>query len=98
MHLDAPWNTRGSRATLAAPESNMKRTDTFSPNGGLRIVIQDLDYHVPSNKNKGERAYLLKKVSAWLEPHEMAALAQVPASTSIYTTAIPIPGSTSTTF
>ena len=35
---------------------------------------QDLDYHVPSNTQKGVRAYLLKKVSGFFEAHQMAAL------------------------
>jgi ABC-type multidrug transport system ATPase subunit len=36
--------------------------------------LQDLAYHVPSNKNKKERAYLLKDVSGYIQPHQMTAL------------------------
>lgn len=42
--------------------------------GGLRIKIKNLTYHVASNKNKRERAYLLKEVSGWFESMQMAAL------------------------
>ncbi|PNH05921.1 ABC transporter G family member 18 [Tetrabaena socialis] len=41
---------------------------------GLRILMKDLSYHVPSNSQKGQRAYLLKDVSAYLEPGQMTAL------------------------
>ncbi|PNH05918.1 ABC transporter G family member 18 [Tetrabaena socialis] len=41
---------------------------------GLRILMKDLSYHVPSNSQKGQRAYLLKNVSAYLEPGQMTAL------------------------
>ena len=35
---------------------------------------QDLKYHVPSNKDKKERAYLLKDVTGYFEPGSMTAL------------------------
>ncbi len=44
------------------------------PRSGLRIVFKELNFHVPSNKVKGERAYLLKNVTAFLEPKQMTAL------------------------
>ncbi len=36
--------------------------------------MQELDYSVPSNTKKNEKAVLLNKVSGWFEPHQMAAL------------------------
>ena len=50
----------------------VKRVSASSP--GLRILMKDLSYHVPSNTAKGERAYLLKEISAFLEPGQMTAL------------------------
>ncbi|KXZ50089.1 hypothetical protein GPECTOR_18g66 [Gonium pectorale] len=41
---------------------------------GLRILMKDLSYHVPSNTQRGQRAYLLNGVSAFLEPGQMTAL------------------------
>ena len=35
---------------------------------------QDLSYHVPSNSEKGARAYLLKGINGWFEKHQMSAL------------------------
>ncbi|GLC33334.1 hypothetical protein PLESTB_000344800 [Pleodorina starrii] len=49
------------------------REKSFAPLG-MRIVFKDLDYSVPSNTKKGERAFLLKKVAGYFEPHQMAAL------------------------
>lgn len=53
---------------------SFKREQTFAASGGLRICINDLTYHVPSINEKGARAYLLKKVSAFIEPSQMTAL------------------------
>ncbi|GFR47309.1 hypothetical protein Agub_g8996 [Astrephomene gubernaculifera] len=56
------------------PSTNgYRREKSFAPLG-MRIVFKDLDYSVPSNTQKGVRAYLLKKVSGYFEAHEMAAL------------------------
>lgn len=41
---------------------------------GLRILMKDLTYTVPSNTKKGEVAHLLRDVSAFLEPGQMTAL------------------------
>lgn len=35
---------------------------------------QKLDYHVPSNKDKKERLYLLKGISGYMNPGELSAL------------------------
>eukprot|EP00195_Chlamydomonas_chlamydogama_P009759 CAMPEP_0202901782 /NCGR_PEP_ID=MMETSP1392-20130828/14649_1 /ASSEMBLY_ACC=CAM_ASM_000868 /TAXON_ID=225041 /ORGANISM="Chlamydomonas chlamydogama, Strain SAG 11-48b" /LENGTH=615 /DNA_ID=CAMNT_0049588397 /DNA_START=85 /DNA_END=1932 /DNA_ORIENTATION=+ len=53
---------------------DLRSGKTFGRDGGLRITFKDLAYHVPSNTDKKERAYLLKGVSGWFEPHQMAAL------------------------
>ncbi|GLC56436.1 hypothetical protein PLESTB_001104600 [Pleodorina starrii] len=50
-------------------------TKTSSPpSSGLRILMKDLSYHVASNKQHGQRAYLLRGVSAFLEPGLVTAL------------------------
>eukprot|EP00210_Caulerpa_lentillifera_P006026 g5759.t1 len=41
---------------------------------GMRIVFKDLDYTVPSNKERGKMAYLLRGVNAYFSPGQMAAL------------------------
>ncbi|PNH08561.1 ABC transporter G family member 22 [Tetrabaena socialis] len=46
---------------------------SFAPTG-MRIVFKDLDYSVPSNTQKGVKAFLLKKVAGYFEPRQMAAL------------------------
>ncbi|KXZ47828.1 hypothetical protein GPECTOR_32g440 [Gonium pectorale] len=56
-----------------ASTHNYKKEKSFAPMG-MRIVFKDLDYHVASNANKKERAFLLKKVSGYFEAHQMAAL------------------------
>jgi len=56
----------------ARPDASLKRREGGSQ--GVRITFKDLSYHVPDMKNKKERAYLLKSVSGWFEPNQMAAL------------------------
>ncbi|KAG1675328.1 hypothetical protein FOA52_016002 [Chlamydomonas sp. UWO 241] len=59
----------------AAPSSHdMKHSKSSGFGSGLRITFKDLTYHVPSNMNRKERAYLLTNVSGWFEPNQMAAL------------------------
>ena len=38
------------------------------------LGTQDLSYHVPSNKVKGERAYLLKNVGGFFQANQLSAL------------------------
>ncbi len=66
------------RKQLAADDAVFKRRSSGGSGAqsqpGLRILMQNLSYHVASNKQRGERAYLLKDVSAFLEPGQMTAL------------------------
>lgn len=66
-----------SDSALSKQWSTGERSNT-SPQLGLRILMKDLSYHVPSNKNRRERAYLLKDVNAFLEPGQMTALVRAP--------------------
>jgi len=59
-------------AGLQPPE--MDRKDTNFGLHGVRITFKDLSYHVPDMRDKKSRAYLLKSVSGWFEPKQMAAL------------------------
>ncbi|KAL6760323.1 P-loop containing nucleoside triphosphate hydrolase protein [Haematococcus lacustris] len=52
----------------------LRRANTVGASGGLRIIFQQLNYHVPSIANKKERAYLLKDVTGFINPHELTAL------------------------
>ncbi|KAG2482622.1 hypothetical protein HYH03_018464 [Edaphochlamys debaryana] len=56
-----------------ASEQSYRKEKSFAAQG-MRIIFKDLDYHVPSNTQKGERAFLLKKVAGVFEAHQMAAL------------------------
>ncbi|KAL6759459.1 P-loop containing nucleoside triphosphate hydrolase protein [Haematococcus lacustris] len=55
-------------------EEEVRRADTGSAPHGLRIIFQQLSYHVPSIANKKERAHLLKDVTGFINPHELTAL------------------------
>lgn len=68
----APTDVELGSATIE--DAPPKRMATSFAADGLRIVIKDLSYHVPSMTNKKERAYLLKKVSGYIEPSMMTAL------------------------
>lgn len=63
----------GGPDAFADVEAAIKPSERVG-SSGLRIVFRDLNYHVASNTAKGERAYLLKSVSAFLEPAQMTAL------------------------
>ncbi|GFH26288.1 ABC transporter domain-containing protein, partial [Haematococcus lacustris] len=52
----------------------LRRANTVGASGGLRIIFQQLNYHVPSIANKKDRAYLLKDVTGFINPHELTAL------------------------
>ncbi len=40
-------------------------------------LAQELSYHVPSNTEKGVRAYLLKSISGFINPHQLTALVRM---------------------
>ncbi|KAG2450267.1 hypothetical protein HYH02_004778 [Chlamydomonas schloesseri] len=71
--MGAPLDVEAGGANGEKSSHAYVREKSFAPQG-MRIVFKDLDYHVPSNTTKGERAYLLKKVSGFFEAHQMAAL------------------------
>ncbi|KAG2427597.1 hypothetical protein HXX76_012251 [Chlamydomonas incerta] len=61
----------GAAALAASPSTTSSGAGSSK---GLRILMKDLTYTVPSNTKKGEVAYLLRDVSAFLEPGQMTAL------------------------
>ncbi|GLC39039.1 hypothetical protein PLESTB_001286600 [Pleodorina starrii] len=68
--------SNGASSSDTSGSNSNGGNDAQTPSGpaGLRILMKDLSYHVASNKQRGQRAYLLKGVSAYLEPGQMTAL------------------------
>ncbi|KAG2446852.1 hypothetical protein HYH02_008009 [Chlamydomonas schloesseri] len=66
---DNMGKTKAAALAAASPASS-----TSGSSQGLRILMKDLTYTVPSNTKKGEVAYLLRDVNAFLEPGQMTAL------------------------
>jgi len=77
---------------LQQQHDSPRKGDKSFGSRGVRITFKDLSYHVPNMKNKKERAYLLKNVSGWFEPNQMAALvrARMMSLTAVHLLAIAV--------
>ncbi|GFR48683.1 hypothetical protein Agub_g10638 [Astrephomene gubernaculifera] len=73
VDVEEGTNSNGNSNDSFEPPLFTRRT-SHVPQSGLRILMKDLSYHVPSNTQRGERAYLLRNVNAFLEPGQMTAL------------------------
>ncbi|EFJ42159.1 hypothetical protein VOLCADRAFT_107413 [Volvox carteri f. nagariensis] len=77
VDVEAGMVAKSSVSDAAFFKRRSSSDNTSSANNvqaGLCILMKDLSYHVASNSQRGERAYLLKGVSAYLEPGQMTAL------------------------
>lgn len=70
----ATSTSAGSDTVVVIQSIETKVAASSAKSNGLRIVFKDLTYSVPSREKRGEKAFLLKNVSGFFEPMQMAAL------------------------